>query len=182
MGPTRCPRAGGAVVAGGKANPASVLRRPARDCPQLHPVFLADHVDRSLDKIAHNRFDVAVPRTNFVYFGRLPFTNGQPASRASRRAISSWPTPSRDPIIQIFFGRCLPPFPPTALPPHAVPSATATARFAAACRQYICRFATISSGVISSARANSSPSPGAAVAPFGMNIRSLSDFACNGLS
>jgi hypothetical protein len=53
----------------------------------------AHHVDRALHEVAHHRLDVAAHVPTSVNFEASTFTNGAPASLASRRAISVFPLP-----------------------------------------------------------------------------------------
>src|ERR1700722_6198558 len=112
-----------------------------------------------------------------VYFEASTLTNGQPARRARRRAISVLPTPV-GPIIRIFFGRTS----------SAISGgnfwrrtrfrkATATARFAAFWpTMYLSSSATISRGVMSSSAGKSSCSDDGAFPLLpGMKTISLSD-------
>src|SRR6266852_3912569 len=112
-----------------------------------------------------------------VYFEASTLTNGQPARRARRRAISVFPTPV-GPIMRMFFGKTS-----SAISGGSFcrrtrfRNATATARFAAACpTMYLSSSRTISRGVMSSrVGRSSSPSTGGAPLPPGAKINSFSD-------
>src|SRR6267142_362152 len=112
-----------------------------------------------------------------VYFEASTLTNGQPARRARRLAISVFPTPV-GPIMRMFFGKTS-----SAISGGSfwrrtrLRNATATARLAAACpTMYLSSSRTISRGVMSSrVGRSSSPSTGGAPLPPGAKINSFSD-------
>src|SRR5258708_38801064 len=112
-----------------------------------------------------------------VYFEASTLTNGHPASRASRRAISVFPTPV-GPIIKMFFGKASSAISGGSLWRRTrLRRATATARLAAFCpTMYLSSSSTISRGVMSSRAGRSScPSTGSAPLPPGAYTNSFSD-------
>jgi hypothetical protein len=84
------------------ARPA-VLGGLAGAGPDLGGLLLADEGDRGLDQIADHRLDVAADVADLGELVASTLTNGRLRERASRRAISVFPTPV-GPIMMMFFG------------------------------------------------------------------------------